>query len=46
MINVSNEGFLFSFEKTHWFTYFQIAGKYQKYAKTNTLNIILDVFSI
>jgi len=33
-------------KKTHWFTYFQIAGKYQKYAKTNTLNIILDVFSI
>jgi len=29
-----------------WFTYFQIADKYQTSFKTNPLNIIFDDFSI
>ena len=35
-------------EKTtqHWFSYFQIAGKYLKYFMTNPLNIIFYDFSI
>jgi len=33
-------------EKTTTQPYFQIAGKYQQYFKTNPLNIIFDNFSI
>ena len=50
MINASNEGICVEFriKKTTqpWFTYFQIADKYQKYFKTKALNIIFDNFSI
>jgi len=41
--------FVLSFEEKitrPWFTYFQIAGKYPIFFKTNPLNIIFDDFSI